>query len=97
MKLISTPPTRGNSVLDIIATNALDEMVESGVTRPIASAANVESDHRVVYASFKMPRVGNYRVCQYEYKHIDEKGIIAFGGWLDAQEWSQVLSQDSAS
>ena len=42
---ISTEPTRGGSVLDIIATNFNDLVVDSGVTEPIQSETGVPTDH----------------------------------------------------
>ena len=62
---ILTEPTRGTSVLDIIATNFNDLVVDSGVTEPIQSEAGVPSDHLTGYASFKMSRVPDYRVEEY--------------------------------
>ena len=65
IRTVTTPPTRGNNILDDIATNNLPQLVDSGVTHPIANQHNIESDHKVVFASFRMPRVQPYSVNSY--------------------------------
>ena len=35
IKQVKTPPTRGTAVLDIIATNMTDNLIEAGVTDPV--------------------------------------------------------------
>ena len=97
IRAIATPPTRGTSVLDIISTNALDTMLDSGVTRPIHNAQNVESDHLVVFASFRMLRVQPYNVHSYRYRHVTDAGILKFGDWIDNQSWDSLNDEVSPS
>ena len=65
IKVVKTPPTRAGSVLDIIATNLADCEVDSGVGPPITSSDGTASDHGVVYSSFRMPRVPQYKISSY--------------------------------
>lgn len=58
IKIVKTPPTRGTAVLDIIATNAVSSIVDSGVTFPLHSDIT-ESDHKTVFVTVRMPRVLN--------------------------------------
>ena len=92
LKVIQTPPTRGDNVLDLIATNSERDLVQSGVTHPIVDANGVESDHRVVYLSIKMPRVPAYTVNEYSYRKIEDNGVLKFGEWVARQDWTRIRS-----
>ena len=92
---ILTAPTRGTNILDIIATNFNDILVDSGVTEPIQSETGVPSDHLTVYASFKMSRVPDYRVEEYSYYQVNEEGSRKFGQWLVEQDWTGVTSVEA--
>ena len=91
IKPIVTGPTRGDSVLDIIATNMNDQLKEAGTTTAIKSEEGVYSDHLTVFATFRMPRVPDYRVEQYSYFHYTQEGNKRFGNWLAKQKWEGIL------
>ena len=57
IRVLQTGPTRGSNVLDVIATTLHGDLIESGITEPIATSDGTQSDHKTVYASFRMPRV----------------------------------------
>ena len=86
-----TDPTRGNNVLDIMCTSFNDMLLEAGVTVPIYNNLGTESDHKVVYAAFKMPRVPDYTVETYSYYKESEDGVLKFGDWLHQVDWGSVL------
>ena len=60
LKPVLTDPTRGRHVLDIVVTSFNEYLEIAGVTDPIANDAGTETDHKTVYATFKMPRVPKY-------------------------------------
>ena len=84
-------------MLDIVATNFNDLLVEAGVTDPVENERGVLSDHGVVYTNFKMPRVPTYRRETYGYFHITEDGKKNFGKWITEQEWTAVTDKRSPS
>lgn len=100
IKAVSTPPTRGTAILDLLATNMTDLVIDSGVTDAITSEGGVPSDHNTVYFSFRMPRVPQYKIEQYSYHRITPEGTSKFGSWLEQQEengWAEVLTKDDPS
>ena len=94
IKPITTGPTRGGAVLDIIATNFNGGLIDAGTTDPIVSEGNVPTDHRSVFACFKMSRVPSYVTETYSYYHEDEHGHAKFGRWLADQDWMAVYSEE---
>ena len=65
--------------LDQLFTNTSDTLINSGVVEPIEDDRGVTSDHAVVHASVRMPRVPQYQVQQYEYYSYWMDGEIKFG------------------
>ena len=82
IKAINVGPTRAGAVLDILATNFNESLSESGTVEPIWSQERVRSDHRTVLVSHKMPRVPEYKIEEYSYRHLTEEGFTKFGEWL---------------
>ena len=78
-----TPPTRANRHFDLIIMNAIQSVTDSGVTSPLRNLTNTESDHRVVFATIRMPRVDTYSVRSYTYTYVSKAGLASFGEWLD--------------
>ena len=74
IKVVPTGPTRGRSVLDIIATSAAGDVVDSGTSDPIETPEGVQSDHRTVFCLLRTHRVPNYSVEKYEYFCVDDEG-----------------------
>ena len=95
IQVLKTGPTRGGSVLDILATNFNDLAYEIGTTEPIRSETDVPTDHLTVYACFKMSRVPQYKIESYGYYHESVEGNRRFGSWLAQQNWEQVLTAQS--
>ena len=95
MKIIPTPPTRGTNVLDIIITSFNDILIDSGVTDPIECMEGMKSDHKTVFAKFRMPRVPSYEIQDYEYYHITQEACQAFANWAETQTWKTVYDGDS--
>ena len=91
LKPVLTDPTRGRHVLDIVVTSFNEYLEIAGVTDPIANDAGTETDHKTVYATFKMPRVPKYAVREYSYYRESEEGILAFGDWMRTQNWDGVF------
>ena len=100
VKLIRTPPTRGNATLDLVATNMEDMLVDSGVTDAVASEEGVASDHLTVFLSFRMPRVPQYEIEKYTYHHLTPEGSKKFEDWLTIQEeegWEKIFNKHCTS
>ena len=97
IKPVHTPPTRGRNVLDIIATNANDLVVDCGVSEAIQSKDGVASDHKTVFCSLRMARVPEYVVEKYSYLHENQAGKNKFHDWMKKQSWQPVLEAVSPS
>ena len=95
IKQIATPPTRGTNVLDIIMSSFNHSLIDCGVTSPIACVEGVETDHKTVFAKFRMPRVPSYEVQEYEYYHITEKACAKFATWARDNDWKAVYEADT--
>ena len=93
VKTVLTGPTRGGNTLDIIATNCNENLTESGTTEPIKSESEVPSDHLTVFVSFKMKRIPEYIIEQYEYYHHTKQGDVKFGEWIGRQDWRDIYRE----
>ena len=92
IKVVNTPPTRGNKTLDIIACSFTDCLFRAGVTDPIFNSEGTETDHKTVYASFDLPRVPQYSVQKYSYQRETEAGKKKFGELLAETDFSTMFS-----
>ena len=90
IKTIRTGPTRGDSTLDLIATNFNESLIDFGTTSPVYSADQVESDHMTVFAQFRMQKVPSYEIQKYSYYHMSEEGHNRFKEWAERQSWTEV-------
>ena len=43
-----------------------------------------------------MPRVPSYSTQKYSYYREDEEGILAFGSWIEKQDWFEVTRGENA-
>ena len=94
IKPLPTGPTRGDSVLDILATNFNEHVRGYGTTDPIVSEADIPTDHLTVYASFTMSKVPEYKIEEYTYFHETPEGNSKFGTWLTKQDWAELLAAE---
>ena len=96
VKQIETGPTRGNNTLDIIGTNFNDQILETCVVAPIENDfEGADADHRVVFVSFRMPKVPQYDIESYSYYCITEEGADKFGDWIKSvsdKGWHEIRS-----
>ena len=93
LKIIRTPPTRGDAILDLVSANMDAMLIDAGVTDPITNDYGVPSDHKTVFFSFRMPRVPQYKIEKYAYHQTTNKGDVLFGQWLVRQgemDWKQI-------
>ena len=97
IQIVPTGPTRGNSVLDIIATNLHDKVSEVTTIAPIHSEEGVPSDHRAVLIRTAMPRVPNYDISTYTYYRRDEDSLEAFNEFVGRQSWNEIYEEESLS
>ena len=93
IKEIKTPPTRGANVLDVIATDSLDLVASSGVSEPLESHQGLRSDHKIVFARLRMPRVPTYTIQKYSYYNVTDEGKLKFGHWIKEQTWETVFRE----
>ena len=97
IKPVLTEPTRGNVVLDILASNFNESLTDSGVTESISNADGVRMDHLTVFASYRMPCVPSYSIQEYTYRHLTEEGHLRFGDWLKSVRWDGLLSEQEVN
>ena len=97
IKTVTTGPTRGNAILDLIATDFNDQLLDAGTTDLIYNQNEVKTDHKTVFSCHRMPRVPSYDIEEYSYYHITQQGDKEFGRWLNKQDWSEVFKEDGAS
>ena len=56
LKLIPTGPTRGNTTLDLLASNFNDNLIDAGTLDSIFNEVDVATDHTTVYSLHRMSR-----------------------------------------
>ena len=78
IKPVITPPTHGTATLGIIASNLTPSVVEAGVTEPVHSQDSTKSDHKTVFAKFRMLRVPNYKLDRYTYIRKNAASLTEF-------------------
>ena len=85
------------TVLDAVLSNFNENLTDKGVTEPIRSDDGTLTDHRTVFASFRMPRVPSYSLEKYSYRHLTEEGYLKFGRWIEAYDWTGLQAAQSAN
>ena len=60
LKLIRTPPTGGDSTLDLVYTNAVGADAEVEIIPPLDTDAGRASDHKCVYVRHEFPSTRNF-------------------------------------
>ena len=84
-------PTRGYRAIDRIFTNMGRSLGSSGTVPPLETD-NSTSDHRIVYASFSLPRHQTFEWVTYSYRLLTEEAKQDFGRWIVQQHWEEVLA-----
>ena len=97
IKSITTGPTRGDAVLDVIGSNMNDTIIDCGTVEPITSGDGVPTDHRTVFSQFRVPRVPDYTIESYSYLHLNEEGHEKFGRWISGRDWTDLLGETDAN
>ena len=82
-------PTRNGRSIDRMFSNMSRSVQTSGTVPPL-EAESSESDHRVSYASFDLPRREAFEWITYSYRHYTEEACRDFGSWIVAHDWSDV-------
>ena len=98
IKPVTTSPTRGQAILDIIGSNINHTITDNGTLESIKSDEGVHTDHLTVFCQFRMPRVPSYSIQTYTYDHLTEDGHQMFGEWLrNEADWSLLLKADDVN
>ena len=67
------------------------DLLDAGVMAPIHTEDGSESDHKTVFAKFRMKRVPSYKISKYTYLRKNEEGLVNFDNHLKEQDWATVL------
>ena len=96
LKLLDSPPTRGNRALDRLATNFNGLLCETARLDPIENIMGVQSDHLPLLMEFDMPKVPSYTYKVYSYVRREKDGDSKFCDWARQKDWSAVHEAVSA-
>ena len=89
-------PTRGNSRLDVIATNFNDQ-VNSEVLPPLESEEGTASDHRVLYIRAKIQLYHDFKKQYIFRRRMKPEDIENFNRMITLTDWSSVCTGDPSS
>ena len=95
IKQIQSGPTRNTASLDIIGSNFNELLIDSNTVDPILNLEGVQSDHRTVFARFRMQRVPSYSIQKYTYLHMTDEGHKRMGEWLKNEDWTAIKRASS--
>ena len=87
---LKTKPTRKDRILDILAMNCLDSIVNSEVCHPLEGEYGQVSDHKVVMAELKLPRPKVFTWEVHEYLQMTELGKNKFIERVNEIDWSEL-------
>ena len=98
LKLIRTPPTRGNNTLDLIFTNI--EVSEARILPPLESNSGLmTSDHCIISIRTKPLSTAHFTKKVIKFRPFTERGKIAFENFMLACDWNNLtqMSTDDAA
>ena len=85
--------TRGSKSIDRLFTNCRRRLVKSGTIAPLESEdSELQSDHRVAYASFEIPRVESFTWQKCTYRHYNQDSVNDFKQWIVFHDWAEVYT-----
>ena len=96
LKLIDTPPTRGNVILDETATNIADLVKRCKAYAPLCTEDGVASDHKVVIIEALIPSIHHFTKRHFKFRPITEKGKKLFESKLTLLDWTPVYKESAS-
>ena len=95
VKIVPTRPTRGNEVLDIVATN-FEELVPE-VRDPLTTEDGRPSDHKTIHIRANTLNSDRFTISRIEYRPKTKRGDKLFKRWIEQQSWTEVTHTNNAS
>ena len=94
--LVSTGPTRGDSTIDLMYTNAPRAIEEAVVTPPLHTSSGVPSDHRSVFVRAAVPPERRFRWVVQWRRTRDQGREEAFARELGEWDWARLRGMPTA-
>ena len=93
--VLGTGPTRGESTIDLVYTNAVNAHVDTRVLPPLESIRGTTSDHRCVYTEVKFPPERNYVWTTQLRRTRDERREKAFAEDMLNRDWGPLTCAEN--
>ena len=90
MKPFLAGPTRNGIALDEVYTNMDRNIEKKHVQPPLQSIDGIESDHRIITASLKLPRQNGVVRTSFKFRPITVEGVAKFGELIASKDWEEV-------
>ena len=84
VSLVQTPPTRGDSTIDLVYTNIASEITDTAVLPPLQSLGGVDSDHKCVFVAATLKEARKFKWTVKMKRSRDPKKEEAFTAELAA-------------
>ena len=92
IKIVNTPPTRGDIKLDLCLSYFGDEIAETFVTSPLSNKNGIFSDHAVLVLEDRMLRTHQFNWVRYRSRVVIPEGKSRFMNFLTNVNWEKEMS-----
>ena len=89
IKILLTPPTRKNRILDKVASN-FGDFCKTAVCYPLEGEKGQVSDHKIVLVEAMLPRPKAFSWEVHEYLQVTQSGSKKFIELMGSEEWRDV-------
>ena len=95
LKLVITPPTRGDNCLDRVYTNTINECEDAMVLPPLDAPSGASSDHKCVHVRGVFPALRNFTWVAKLRRTRTKAADDAFAAELQGWDWSELERAES--
>ena len=93
MTVITTGATRGNAVLDEVATSFSQELVGVEAHDPVKTPDGCRSDHVTTTYKFHLAHSHKFKCIRYSARHVTEEGLIKQEQRVRETDWEAVVGK----
>ena len=90
---LTTGPTRGSAVLDLIATNLESQSLDICTRPPLLTEDGTFSDHKIVYVSGKVANCDRFITKEIWTRPQTTEGLQLFDDWICNCDWNDILME----
>ena len=93
LRVVPSPPSRGNARLDVAMTNFTDEISRVTAATSLHTTSGIPSDHKIVTFDARLQHVHRFEWIKYRTRVVTEDGKEKFTRFMTGVDWIKALSE----